>query len=442
MFWHEFKAMGKLALPIVVLQIGMVLFGVVDTLFMGKIGAQAIAAVGLGHAVIFIFFVFGIGALYGIDSLASRAVGAADFTASARVAAHSVVLALAVALFNFFAATLFVGYGLKLFRLDPSVVPQLQEYVSIVRWMYFPGLVFVACRQFLQSLSDIRPMLWILVVAHAINFAVNYGLVFGNWGLPRLEVRGTAFATLLANIWMGAMLGWIVWRRILGILGQWPTWDKNIFRELVRLGIPGGIQTFFEVSVFSIVSLVMGRLGATTLAAHNLTLNLASVAFMVPMGVSYAAAVRVGYGVGEGSLEKSRIAGRVALVFGVGFMTITCVAFFTVPRFFLGFYTTDDTVLAMGVGLLQVAGIFQVFDGAQVVLTGMLRGLGDTKTSMIANLISHWLIGFPVGIFLTFYVGFHAAGLWIGLSIGLAGVALLLGFIWSRRMRQAIPVTA
>src|SRR3989338_5226340 len=144
--------MGRLALPIVVLQVWMVMFGVVDTLFMGKIGPQAIAAVGLGHAVIFIFFVFGMGVLYGVDSMASRAIGAADYGRSARIAAHSAVLALAVAVVNFVLVTLFANYGLHFFRLDESVIPKLQEYVNIVRWMYFPGLVFVACRQFLHSL--------------------------------------------------------------------------------------------------------------------------------------------------------------------------------------------------------------------------------------------------------------------------------------------------
>lgn len=438
MFSREFSAMFKLALPIVLLQVGMVLFGVVDTLFMGQLGAEAIAAVGLGHAIVFIFFVFGMGILYGVDSLSSRAVGAKDFSYSAQVAAHSMVLALGVAACNFILVTLFLEYALPHFHVAKEVLPRLTLYVHYVRWFYFPGLLFFACRQFLQSLSEVGPMIYVLLVAHAINVLANYLLVLGAHGFPRWEVRGTATATVLANAWLGTAMFFIARKRILKVLGAWPKWEKNIFRELLRLGLPGGVQTFFEVSVFSVVSLVVARLGTTALAAHNLTLNLASITFMVPMGVSYAAAVRVGYGVGEGSREKSRAAGKVAVLMGIGFMSLTCILFFVCPKFFLGLYTRDAAVLAIGVSLLRVAGIFQIFDGMQVVLTGMLRGLGDTKTSMIVNLVSHWLIGFPLGLYLAFRLGWDAQGLWIGLSVGLAGVALALSFFWRARMQRAL----
>lgn len=432
--------MAALAGPIVFMQLGMVALGVEDTLFMGMLGAEYIAAVGLGHALIFCLMIFGVGTLYGIDALSSQAVGAKDIPRSVQVFYHALIVAFGVALICWSAITFLTGPILRYMEIKPEVVSLLHEYVDVVRWIYFPGLMFMATRQYLQSLSVVRKLMIVLVIANIINILVNYTLVFGNYGFPRLEVKGVAYATLAANLILLGGAQWILWLRLLkeksAILR--PRFDGKLLAHLVQLGVPGGIQSFFEASIFSFVSLIVSKFGALPLAAHQLTLNLASVTFMVPMGISYAAAVRVGYGIGARDYAVSKASGMAALFMSFVFMTLTCLTFILIPRHLLGFYTDDESVILIGIGLLFVAGIFQIADGLQVTLTGMIRGLGNTKASMIANLISHWGIGFPLGYYLGFHAGMGATGLWVGLSVGLGLVAISLYIFWLLSFRKLL----
>lgn len=410
------------------------LFGVVDTWFMGQIGTQAIAAVGLGHAIGFALYAFGIGLLYGVDALVSRAMGAGEAAEAARVYFAAMILAVVISCVFFLLLTFGAEPLLKFVGVEANLVRDILIYLDVLRWVYFPGLLFVASRQYLQAHGYVWPLVAVLALANILNYFFNNAFALGNYGFPRWEIYGAGVATILANWALTLITAALAIRRALqGLQGENQWFKGRNVSALLKLGIPGGGQTLLEVGVFAFVSLLIGRFGATTSAAHQITLNLASLTFMIPMGLSYAAAVRIGFVYGAKRLGEVGVVGTAAMLIGGVIMTTTSSLFLLFPSALLSLYTSDATVLAVGVPLLRIAGIFQLVDGAQIVLTGMLRGLGDTKSSLFANLIAHWCVGFPLGYYLAFHGGAGASGLWIGLCVGLAIVASILTIVWRRR---------
>ncbi len=429
--WTEARSVLRLAVPIALTQIGMVLYGTVDMMFVGRLGAGAIAAVGLGSVTYMTLFVVGMGVVMGIDSHSAKAFGAGRPELCGELLVHTLALALLVATPLFFAYAL-AGPTYRLIGVDPAVAVLAESYLKILRWAIFPGLGFVACRQFLQSMSVTTPVLAAIIVGNATNAALDAALVFGRCGAPALGVRGSAVATVCANFIMFSTVGFAARMRLRRIGFSFRGWNQKLFDDVFGLGLPGGLQMLVEVAIFAFVTALIGRFGAETLAAHQLTLNLASLTFMVPMGLAHAAAARVGQALGRGNVHAAEASGRVATLMSVSFMAATGVAFACVPGFILGLYGAGPAVIRIGTPLLYCSAAFQVFDGAQAVLTGALRGLGETRRPLVFNLIGHWLIGLPIGATLAFRFGRGATGLWIGLATGLAVVAILLWRDWGR----------
>jgi len=432
--WPETRSVLRLAAPIAVTQIGMVLYSTVDMLFVGRLGPAAIASVGLGSMTYFTVFVIGMGIVMGIDNHSSKAFGAGRPDLCGQLLIHTLALALATA------AALFSVYWLAgpIFRfigVAPEVATGAVGYLKILRWAIFPGLCFVACRQFLQSMNVTAPLVAAIVLGNVANALLDAALVFGLFGFPALGVRGAAFATLGANAVM-LLIAALAARKMLRAHGfRFHGWHRRLFLDIFSLGLPGGVQMLVEVAIFSLVTALIGRLGAQTLAAHQLALNLASFTFMIPMGISHAAAVRVGQALGRGDPRGAADSGRAATIMGVAFMAFTGVLFACAPGFFIGLYGAGADVIRIGTPLLYCSAAFQVFDGAQAVLSGALRGLGETRRPLLINLFGHWLIGLPIGVGLGFGLGWGATGLWIGLAAGLAVVAILLWREW--RLRTA-----
>ena len=266
-------------------------------------------------------------------------------------------------------------------------------------------------------------------------------LIHGHFGAPAMGVRGSAWATVLARVMMAALLlGVIVVRergRRPGLFETRLRLEAPAMRGLIALGLPAALQITLEVGVFASATALAGRLPAVALAAHQIAVNIAAFTFMVPLGVASAAAVRVGHAVGRRDLDAASRAGWTALVLGTMFMTCSALSFLVVPRALIGGFTSDSQVMAIGVRLLTVGAIFQLFDGVQAVATGALRGLGDTRTAMTWNLAGHWFVGLPLGYALCFVLGLGVVGLWWGLTSGLVicGIALLSA--WSRRIAAA-----
>ena len=321
------------------------------------------------------------------------------------------------------------GWGLP-----AGVLALTRPYLSILTWSLPPLLLYVAFRRYLQGLGIVRSVMVALVAANVVNAFANWMLIYGHFGLPALGVRGSAWATLLARVFMAAWL-WLVVLRSDGdrepSLRDTPLHlDLARQRTLFGLGLPAAGQAVLEVGVFAAATALAARVSADALAAHQIVLNMAAFTFMVPFGLASAAAVRVGHAVGRQDPHGIASAGWTAIGIGVTFMTAAALVFLVFPGPLVRAFTRDPDVIHTGVSLLFVAALFQLFDGLQGVTTGVLRGLADTRTPMIWNLVGHWVVGLPLGYLLCFSAGLGVVGLWWGLSAGLVICGLALLTVW------------
>ena len=429
--------MFELAVPVVMAELGWMTMGIVDTLMVGRLGPEAIGAVGIGTSVFMGVVILAMGVLLGLDTLVSHAYGAGRLHDCHRWLLHASTLAILMS----FPVTLVLWKvidSLDMWGLDPGVLALAHPYLDSLSWSVLPLLLYAAFRRYLQGMGVVRPVMAALVVANFVNLFLNWVLIYGKLGAPAMGVRGSAWATVVARIAMaGFLLGVILYRERgsrPGLFDTTLTIELAWLKRLLVLGLPAAMQITLEVGVFAAATALAGRLVPASLAAHQIALNIAAFAFMVPFGVSSAGAVRVGHAVGRLDPPGAARAGWTALLFGVGFMAIAALSFIAIPRLLIGAFTKDAGVLAVGVSLLRVAAVFQLFDGLQAVATGVLRGLGDTRTAMLWNLGGHWFIGLPLGYTLCFVSGLGVVGLWWGLSTGLiiCGVSLL--YVWSRRI--------
>ena len=436
----ELAATLSLAWPVIVAELGWMFMGVVDTLMVGWLAPEAIGAVGLGSILFFTAAVFGMGVLLGLDTFVSQAFGAGELHECHRWLRDGVHLAL-LATPALMLVSLGVLEAMPALGLHPTVMSLTRPYVAVLMWSSLPLLLYAAFRRYLQALGIVRPVMITLLLANLVNAGCNWVLIFGRYGFPAMGVAGSAWATVIARVFMAVTLLVVIVlherRQRLGLSDisflevEWP----RIVR-LFRLGAPAAMQITAEVGVFGAVAALAGRIDPVALAAHQVALNIASVTFMVPYGLASAGAVRVGHAIGRRDAPAAARAGWAAITLGGGFMTMAAIAFLAVPGFLVRLYTTDAAVVATGVALLRVAAAFQLFDGLQGVTTGALRGLGDTRTAMLANLVGHWLIGLPVAAFAAFGLGWGVIGLWAGLSISLTLVGIVLIFVWRKRLTE------
>lgn len=430
--------MLALAGPVVSAELGWIMMGIVDTIMVGRLGPEAIGAVGVGSSLFLALAVFGIGLLLGLDTLISQAFGARRIAECHRWLHHGLALACLLAPVMMLLAWIGIG-TLDVWGFDPAVARLLRPYLAILVWSVLPLLLYAALRRYLQAMNVVRPVMFALVSANLINAVINWVLVYGRLGAPALGVDGSAWATLASRVYMAVVLAVAVvcydTRHRTGFFHIVPAIEANRLRHLVRLGFPAAMQTVFEYGVFASATAFAGRLEPVALAAHQIVLNIAGFTFMVPFGLASAGAVRVGQAVGRRDGEAAARAGWAALTIGVAFMATAAAVFLLAPHALLGVFTRDAAVVSTGVVLLAIAAVFQMFDGTQGVLTGALRGLGDTQSPMLCNLAGHWLFGLPFGYALCFWWGWGVPGLWIGLSAGLISVGVVLLVVWTRRVR-------
>ncbi len=423
----DLRATVRLALPVVLIQVGMMAMGVVDTIMVGHYSVEALAAVALGNLYFFGLGIFAMGTLMVLDPVVAQAVGARDQPAVARGIQRGVLLA---AVLSVPAALLLLVAGpfLTLARQPAEVVPQAAAYAGRLAPGMLPFFVFIVFRQSLQAMRLTGPILLSILVANLANAGLNWSLIFGHLGAPEMGVVGSAWATTISRWLLAGLLVALVWRRVVPYL--WPVrrevWQPLPLWRMLRLGVPIGCQFVLEFGAFALVALMMGWIGTLEMAGHQVAINLASLTFMVPLGTGDAASVLVGQAVGRDDPVGARGAGYSALVCGAGFMACAGAVFLTVPGELAGIYTDDAAVVGVAAALIPLAGVFQVFDGLQAVAGGVLRGLGETRVAMLVNLMGYWLLGLPVSYALGFRMGLGPEGLWWGLVFGLAVVALTL----------------
>jgi MATE family multidrug resistance protein len=429
----------SLAWPVVVAELGWMFMGVVDTLMVGRISPEAIGAVGLGSSVFVALAIFGMGLLLGLDTLVSQAFGAGRLRACHEWLLQGVYLGATVTP-PLIIASLGLAATMPSWGLHPSVLELTRPYLEAVTWSTPALMLYAAFRRYLQAMHRVRPIMVVLVTANLVNVAVNWVLIFGHLGFPALNTAGAAWATVLSRVYMAAALGLVILvheRRTRAGLFDMPLGlDRGRLRMLLRLGLPAATHMTAEVGVFAAATALAGRLDPTALATHQIALNVASVTYMVPLGIAAAGAVRVGHAIGRRDASGAGRAGWTALAVGVGFMSVAALTMLLVPAPIIRLFTADPAVVTLGVSLLFIAAAFQLFDGLQGVATGALRGLGDTRTPMLSNLAGHWAVGLPAGALLCFRAGWGVRGLWIGLSIGLVVVAIALVSVWSVRVRS------
>jgi MATE family multidrug resistance protein len=432
----DVAALLRLAAPLVLIQVGAMLMGVVDTIMVGRVSAQALAAVALGNLYHYVFSLFGMGVLMALDPIIAQALGARDELAVARGLQRGLVLSVGLAI-PLSALTLTVRPVLEWVGQPAPVVPAAAGYVARLALSIWPFYAFVVLRQTLQAHRRTAPLVVTIVAANLLNAGLNYLWVFGHFGFAALGVFGSAWATTVSRWFMAASLLVLGWRDVRHYVARLAPnlLDARALGRMLKLGAPIGAQFVLESGVFGTIALLMGWLGVAQVAAHQVALNLASLTFMVPLGVSSAAAVIVGHAVGRGDAAGVRRSTSAALIVGAGFMLAMGVLLVGAPSLLARLYTSDPDVLALTVLLLPIAGVFQVFDGLQVVSIGLLRGLGDTHVPFVVNIVGFWCIGMPVSLWLGFGLGFGAVGLWWGLVVGLVMVASIL--IWRVLQRES-----
>ncbi len=439
----HFRAIAVLGLPLVGGHLAQYAIGLTDTVMLGWYGVEALAAVTLASSYYFVLFLFGAGFGWAVMPMVATAAAEEDETSIRRSTRMGLWLSLLYAALMM--PLLLWSYPILIaLKQDPQVAQTASEYLRVAGWGLFPALLVMVLKSYLAALERTQIVLWITVLAAIVNGVTNYALIFGNWGAPELGVIGAAIASVATQI--VSLVAVIIYAvRVLPehSLFQrfWrPDWD--MFGRVLRLGVPIGLTTLAEVTLFATSAIMMGWLGQVPLAAHGIALNLASATFMVHLGLSNAATIRAGNALGRrdrAHLERGAIAVTgMSLVVSV----LTIVLFLTCAEPLISLFMEADNaqrgeILAIGTGLLAMAALFQLVDGAQVIALGLLRGLQDAKVPMIMAALSYWVIGIPASYYFGFVQGMDGIGVWMGLVLGLAFAAvLLMARFWMRSVRE------
>ena len=439
----EFRPTLRLAIPLVLAELGWMSMAIVDTMMVGRLpnSATAMGAVSLGSNIFIVLALFGGGLLLGLDTLVSQAFGAGQREDCHRSLLNGIYLS--IALTPFLAAPVWLLPSLLTrMRVDADVLALAIPYTKALAAGLLPLLLYFAVRRCLQAMDMVKPVAFALVTANIINAFGNWILVYGRWGVTAMGAVGSGWSTAIARLYMASVLvGYLLWydRRHRTELLKTPVdIDLRRIRRLITLGLPAAIQFTLESGVFAFVTALIARLGAVALASHQIALNTVAFTYMVPLGIASAAAVRVGQAIGRKDPKAAGAAGGTAIFLGAAFMTCASAGLLLFPRWIARMYTPDELVIHSTTALLAAGAAFQLFDGLQTVATGALRGTGDTRTPMLCHFTAYWIIGLPLGAWLCFRRGLGAFGLWAGLSLALILIGIVLLFAWRRKVRKLI----
>lgn len=426
---RELLTIVRLATPVAAAQLGSMMMWVVDLVMVGRVGVHALDAVSLGRLLVMGTLMLTSGIVYGIDPVLTQAWGARNERLLGVTFQRGLVLALVVSVPNVLVWTVAEPILVALGQ-DPALSASAGEYLLVQLPLVPLFLVFTVLRQYQLGRGIVMPSMWVTFLGNAVNVAANYALIFGHWGFPRLEVVGAGIATVVTQAFMlVALSAWTWWGRL--YVGAWTGWSRDALRldrlgRLFRYGLPVGIQLSLEVWAFVTCSLLAGWLGHRELAAHTIALNLASVSYMIPLGISFGVVTRVGNLIGERDPAGAQRAAWVGLALGGGAMVVSAIVMVAGRHALPALYTDDAAVLALAATVLPIAAGFQLFDGLQAVGGGVLRGMGKTRPAALFNLAGYYLLGLPFGAWLAFRSDLGLTGIWWGLATGLAAIAAAL----------------
>lgn len=439
-FRGELRPTLRLALPLVLAEIGWMSMVIVDTMMVGRLSnsAASIGAISISSSIFIVFAFFAEGLLAGLDTLVSQAFGAGKREDCHRSLLNGIYLSIAITPFLIIPIW-YIPLYFEPWGVSPEVAVLALPYMRTLALGLFPLLLYFAVRRTLQGMNMVRPIAFALVSANLINFLGNWIFIHGKFGMPALGVTGSGLATAFSRTYLAAVLvGYLFWydhRHHTELLKTPVQPDLQRIRTLIALGVPAALQMTAEVTVFALVASLVARLGAVPLASHQIALNTVAFTYMVPLGISAAAAVRVGQAVGRKDPHAAALAGNTAILLGGSFMACMSAVLLLFPRLIAHIYTYDETVIRSTIAILAVGAAFQLFDGIQSVATGALRGTGDTRTPMLCHFSCYWLFGLPLGIYLCFRRHWGVVGLWTGLSVSLILIGILLLFFWRKKSR-------
>ncbi len=441
--------MLALAAPLALAELGAMAMGVVDTIMAGPLGPAAIGAGSLGAMVFYPIVICGTGMLLGMDTLVAQAFGAGDRADCRRTLVNGLWMGAGLT-----PAPMLALWGLipllGAVGTNAGVLALFAPYVKALLWGVFPVLLGTAFRRYLQAINVVKPIAFALISANVVNIAGNYALMYGHWGFRAMGLTGSGYSTSVARVYMAAVLaGAVIWegravreersgrrKRLPHLTRTQLLPDISRLQRMAALGLPAAMQILAEGAIFAVVTVFASKLDEASLAAHGIAVTVVSTTYMVPLGISSAAAVRVGQAVGRKDRRGAAAAGWSALTMGAVFMSAAGVALWTVPRWIVGIITRDAAVVTAGVALLRIAAFFELFDGLQTVATGALRGLGDTRSPMLAHLCGYWGAGLPVAYVLCFHFGWGAPGIWVGLLAALILIGTALLAVWKLQLSR------
>jgi len=440
------RAVLALGLPLVGSHLAQVAIVVTDSVMLGWYSVPALAAITLASSAAFVLFIVGSGFAFAVLPMVASAVAEDDETQVRRVTRMGLWISTLYGL-AIMPALIWSEPLLRMLGQEPDIAALSQDYLRIFAIGMVPSLLVMVLKNYLAALERTQVVLWVTVAAAALNVLVNYALIFGNFGAPELGIKGAAIASVTLQIFTLITLV-IYTMRVTPehamFQRMWrPDWEA--FGRVFRLGLPIGLTNLAESGLFSMSAVMMGWIGELSLAAHGIALQLASMTFVVHLGISQAVTVRVGHAAGKRDGRSLRDGALVGALMSVGFATITIVILLVIPEFLLGLFLDPEEparpeILAIGVVLLSVAALFQLVDGAQVIALGQLRGLQDTTVPMVHAAISYWGVGIPTCYVLGFTLGFGAVGIWMGLVVGLSvASALLIHRFWTKGVAR-VPV--
>ena len=427
-----------LSFPVIIGQLGQVMMGVIDTKMIGALGPVPISAAALGGSMHILVIIISFGVCFMMASLSAEANAQGKTSYLGDLYKQGIITALLLSIiimpFNYFSAGLFSLMDQPVADIGPAT-----SYLQILTWSVIPAVVFLMAKSFVDGLSLTRPAMYVTLIGLVINVGANWILIYGKFGFPRLELDGAGYGTVFSRtVMMVMMLGYILWHKKLKqyTKGNWAP-QKAIIKRILRLGIPSGFQYFFEIGAFAGAAFIVGLLGSTPRAAHQIVISISSITFMVALGVSAGASIRVGDALGRKNVREMQRAGYAGMILVAGFMILMALLFVVgktaLPNLFLVLekgataaqIAEQQEVLIIAAQLMLLAGLFQLFDGVQAVGLGILRGIQDTFVPTVVTFIVYWVIALPLGYFLGFVLDWGVNGVWIALVASLVLASIL-----------------
>ena len=443
----EYKEHVKLTLqlsyPVIIGQLGFIMMGVVDSIMVGTLGSAPLAAAALGNSITLLIFIVGIGVSFAVTPLVAISVGANKYSDCGIFFRQSLLVNLTFGLI-LMAVTLICSELLIYLDQPAEVLAPAKSYTRILGLGALPVMLFQTYKQFIEGLSVMKPAMVITILANIINAFTNWTLIFGNLGFPALGLDGAGWATFTSRSFMAISLMLYVMNKKFfkqyDVTFHFKNINLPVIKKILSLGFPSGIQYFFEVGAFAFAVIMIGWLGTEQLAAHQIAINLASISFMVVLGLSIAGGIRVGNAVGEKNVTRVRRAGFTSIFLALCIMAVSGLIFIIFRNYLPTLYIDDETVISIASSLLIIAALFQLSDGVQAIGIGILRGLTDVKIPTVITFVAYWVVGLPIGYFLAFELGWDVQGVWIGLLAGLTTSAILLTLRFNTKSKHIITV--